>query len=299
MHVQGPQSLIPRRTLRGVARVHGATLFTGASTTITIRRPDADLSGIFFQRMDLASRPLIPARHANLFPEPRRTVLQAAGTATRVETVEHVLSALAGLGITDAILEIDGAEVPVGDGSAKPFVDAILGAGLLDLDPLHSNGTDPTPIMIRVPAVFGDSSGNIEVFPTGVPGLELVYKLDYGTDSPIPAQEASLFLPPSRSNGEYSAQIAPARTFCLLAEAQAMRKMGLFAHLEPRDLLVIGEHGPIDNAFRFENEPARHKLLDLLGDLSLTGRPIWGRIVASKSGHSLNHSVAAALSGLP
>jgi UDP-3-O-acyl N-acetylglucosamine deacetylase len=288
-----------RRTLRRAATIHGATLFTAANTTLTINPASAGMRGIFFQRTDLPGLPVIPARHDSLFPEPRRTVLRAKDSGASVETVEHVLSALAGLGITDALLRIDGPEVPVGDGSANAFVSAILAAGIEDVPQQTGMNGCRGPVVIREPARFADGVGTIEALPAEKPGLELVYRLDYGADSPIPAQSARLFVPPGGANGEYALQIAPARTFCLLAEAQAMRKMGMFAHLEPRDLLVIGEQGPIDNEYRFDNEPARHKVLDLLGDLSLAGRPIWGRVVATRTGHTMNHAVAARLAEMP
>jgi UDP-3-O-acyl-N-acetylglucosamine deacetylase len=97
----------------------------------------------------------------------------------------------------------------------------------------------------------------------------------------------------------YIGQVAPARTFSTLAEAQAMRQMGMFAQFTPKDLLVIGPDGPVDNALRYPDEPARHKVLDMVGDLSLCGRAIIGRVVATRSGHWLNHEMARALASLP
>src|SRR5207247_1464143 len=121
-----------RRSLRGCATVSGPTLFTSSTTSLILKPGRPDLAGIFFVRKDLRDAPRIPARHEFVYPEPRRTVLQLPGSTIRVETVEHVLSALAGLGVTDAVLEIDGSEIPVGDGSAKPFVDALIRAGLVE-----------------------------------------------------------------------------------------------------------------------------------------------------------------------
>jgi UDP-3-O-acyl-N-acetylglucosamine deacetylase len=121
------------------------------------------------------------------------------------------------------------------------------------------------------------------------------YELDYGPAAPIAAQSASWDSGTPDAAEVYEREVAPARTFCTEAEARAFRAAGLFGDRSPRDMLVIGEEGPIDNAYRFENEPARHKLLDLIGDLALVGRPLHGEVVAMRSGHALNHELAAAL----
>jgi UDP-3-O-acyl-N-acetylglucosamine deacetylase len=126
-----------------------------------------------------------------------------------------------------------------------------------------------------------------------------VYHLDYGPGAPIAPQTVRFLSMPG--SDEYATAIAPARTFSTLDEAVAMRKMGLFAHLTAAEMLVIGPDGPVENAYRFSDEPARHKLLDMLGDLALaTGgtRPIQGRVTAWRSGHALNHAMARRLGGL-
>jgi len=116
--------------------------------------------------------------------------------------------------------------------------------------------------------------------------LEYTYQLDYGPASPLPAQQASWRGDPH----DFEATIAPARTFSLQREAEMAQSLGLFRHLSPEDLVVVGDDGtPISNAWRFEHEPARHKLLDLIGDLALLGRPLHTRVVATRSGHALTH----------
>jgi UDP-3-O-acyl-N-acetylglucosamine deacetylase len=272
-----------RRTLAGAAEVSGAGLFTGAPARVRIL-PGAE--GIRFR----CGQTEIPARVENAFSPPelpgRNTCLRSGAAA--VLTVEHVLSALAGLGITDAVIEAEGPEIPIGDGSALPFTEAIGRAGVRDL----GSACAALVISRRCEARSGDA----EIVATPLPGggSEYCYVLDYGPGSPIHPQSAEIALGPGGEAG-YAAQIGPARTFCLEAEARAMAAAGLFRHLSMRDMLVFGDHGPIDNALRFENEPARHKLLDLIGDLSLAGRPIRGRIVARKSGHALNREMAARL----
>jgi UDP-3-O-acyl N-acetylglucosamine deacetylase len=282
------------------------TLFTATHSSLIIR-PAPGGHGIVFRRTDLPDQPRIPAIITHLIPESRHTVLAAdpsdraaAGSPAGavVHTVEHILSALAAMGVTDALLDLHGPEVPIGDGSAALFTDAIAEAGVRELPAMP--GTAPAPIRVRERIEVADRSAMIEVLPPVGPGdcLELEYRLDYGASSPIPAQRAVCRLTHTAGADAagYRREVAPARTFCLLEEAQAMQKMGLFRHLSPSDMLVIGEDGrPIDNELRFADEPARHKLLDLIGDLALAGRPIIGRVIASRSGHALNHEAARRL----
>lgn len=288
-----PQSA--RRTVRGEASFSGVTLFTGVAAAVVIR-PGRD--GIVFRRVDVAGSGEIPADGRHVVPESRRTVLSAdprdTGAAT-VQTVEHVLSALAGMGVTDAVVELRGPEIPIGDGSALPFVEAIRAAGVV---PVADAAAGREAAVVREPIVIQDGAARIEATPTERRGLELTYRLEYPPGAPIPTQEASMFVPLGMPGDKYEEEVAPARTFCLRQEAEAMRAMGMFKHLTPKEMLVIGEQGPIDNALRFGNEPARHKLLDLLGDLSLCGRPVVGRVVATRTGHAHNHEMARRLAEL-
>jgi UDP-3-O-[3-hydroxymyristoyl] N-acetylglucosamine deacetylase len=296
---EGDQPGAPtRRTPTASARVEGLGLFTGRRASVAIH-PASGGDGIFFRRLDLPGKPLVTAAISNVVSEQRRTVLQAdpAQGGARVETVEHILSALAGLGITDALIEVDGPEIPIADGSALPFTQALSAVGTTVL-----SGVAPAPIRVDRPLTVGERGGQIDVLPldAGTPaGCEFVYRLDYGPASPVAAHEARFFLPLAGGATAYIRNVAPARTFSTLAEAQAMRSMGLFTQFTPRDLLVIGPDGPIDNTLRFPWEPAMHKLLDMVGDLSLCGRPVVGRIVATRSGHALNHELARALAALP
>lgn len=289
----------PRTTLAHSAEVRGVSLFTGAASTLRFLPAPAG-SGITFLRTDTPGAPAIPATAPHVMPESRRTVLapnpadRASAATLGVQTVEHVLSALAAAGITDARVELSAPETPIGDGSALPFIEALTRAGLRTLE-----APAPAPIIIRAPFGVEDASGArilAEPADTGAPpGLELIYNLDYGPGAPIAPHSARWFCPPRGDAAAYTRDIAPARTFSTVAEATAMRAMGLFKHLSPRDMLVIGPDGPIENTLRFPDEPARHKLLDMLGDLSLAGRPIQGRITAWRSGHALNHTMARAL----
>lgn len=297
-----------RRTLARAATLRGITLFTGVEAAISIEPAPAG-HALVFVRTDHADHRPIPALVSHVVPESRRTVLSSdprSRDAATVQTVEHLMSALAGLGITDALIRVTGPEIPLGDGSAAIFVEAVLNAGLRELP-----GAGPAPIIVTRPLRIAggpDSAAPlIEAFPHpphpphSPPGLSLEYRLEYPAQ-PIPwaahlAQSATLDLSPATTGAPatYARDIAPARTFSLAPEAQALRAAGLFGHLSPDHMLVIGEHGPVQNSYRFPNELARHKLLDLLGDLALVGRPIQGRIVASRSGHAQNHEMARLL----
>lgn len=275
-----------RRTLAGPASVSGRGLFTGAPASVRMTPAPAG-NGVSMRRADIAGAPAFPATIASLAQGPaalpgRNTCLGPQGAP--IMTVEHVLSALSACGITDALIEVAGPEVPILDGSAAPFVEAILAAGTRALDGNAEPLTLSRPVRVEGP-------GGASITATPGARAELVYELDYGSGSPI-ARQTAAFEP---GVTDYAHAIAPARTFCLEAEARAMRDAGLFTHLGPRDMLVIGPAGPIENAYRLPEEPARHKLLDLIGDLSLVGRPVRARIVAVRSGHALAHAMCRAL----
>jgi len=274
-----------QRTLRSSAEVRGVGLFTGASVTATLRPGEAG-GGIQFRRIDIAGAPMIPARVECVVARPRRTTLRSG--QAEVEMVEHCLSALAGLGVDNAVVEVNGPELPACDGSALPFVEAIDRAGTVEQDAPRS------AIVITEPLTLREGDATIAALPADSSSLDLMYILDYGEDSPIGRQAHTVSLDPA-SPQTYRTQIAPARTYSAQSDAEAMWERGLFKHLSPKDMLVIGAAGPIDNSYRFPEEPVRHKLLDMIGDLALVGRPIRGRIVAMRSGHALNHRLAKTL----
>ncbi|MEZ6242514.1 MAG: UDP-3-O-acyl-N-acetylglucosamine deacetylase [Phycisphaerales bacterium] len=279
----------PRRTPRQPATIRGRGLFTAAPATLTIR-PAKSAQGLVFARdndrvpVAIASLSTDPIHPAFASLPPRCTCLRGADASPPIATVEHVLAALGALGVTDATLELDGPEVPIDDGSAAAFVDALLAVGLEDLA-ANVEMIRPT----REIRVEGDLGASITISPSDHP--KYVYDLDYGPASPIPAASVRW----SGDPDDFATSVAPARTFCLRAEAEAMTALGLFKNLSPRDMLVIGEDGPIDNDYRLEDEPARHKLLDLVGDLALVGSPLCARVHAVRSGHALNHAAARAI----
>jgi UDP-3-O-[3-hydroxymyristoyl] N-acetylglucosamine deacetylase/3-hydroxyacyl-[acyl-carrier-protein] dehydratase len=269
-----------QRTLAAEARVSGRGLLEGVMAEVRIKPAPAD-SGLAFERTDLDPPVRIPVCAEHSVPRARRTTLKM-GEAS-LDTIEHCLSALAGLGVDNALIEVHGPELPCGDGSALPFVDAILAAGLAEQD------APRRPFRIREPIVIEEGRSMIAALPSESPGLRVVYELDYGDHSDRIRRQTLSFDP---SLVDYRREIAPARTYSLKEEAEALQAAGLGRHLSPKDVLVIGEDGPIDNAFRFPDEPVRHKVLDVLGDLALVGRPIEGHIVAVRSGHALNRRLA-------
>jgi UDP-3-O-[3-hydroxymyristoyl] N-acetylglucosamine deacetylase/3-hydroxyacyl-[acyl-carrier-protein] dehydratase len=275
-----PETL--QHTVRSVVTLEGVGLFTGAAVRMTIQ-PASPGEGIRFRRMDLEGQPTIPARVEHVTDRPRRTVLKQ-GSAT-VETIEHAMAAFAALGIDNATIELDGPEVPAMDGSASAFVDAIGAAGLAEQDARRQYLVVTEPITVR------DGDAMVAAYPPSEHELDLLYALDFGSGSPIRPQVYSYRVDPAT----FASEIAPARTFSSQHDAEAAWNRGMFRHLTPRDMLVIGEQGPIENVFRFDDEPVRHKMLDLLGDIALVGRPILGRVVAMRSGHALNHRLAREL----
>ena len=273
-----------QRTIASQATVSGKGLMLGVESTLTILPAPPD-HGIVFERADLERPVIIPALVSNVIPNSRRTTLKA-GDVT-IETVEHCMSALRGLGIDNALLRLNGPELPCGDGSAMPFVDAIRPGGVAEQDAPRRTFRLLEPIVVEE----GDAS--IAAIPADSPaGMRVMYDLDYGPNSSrIPHQAWSY--DPGRD--DYVAEIAPARTFSLREEAGALWQAGLCRHLTPRDVLVIGDDGPIDNAFRFPDEPVRHKLLDCIGDLSLVGTVVECQVIARRSGHGLNRQLGMRL----
>jgi len=276
--------LNPQRTIRDPVEIVGRGLFTGQSATVRFCPADVD-DGIVFLRSDSDPPIRIAAHVDNVARRARRTTL-ANGVAA-IETVEHCLSACNGLGIDNIVVELNGAEVPGIDGSCREFVEALVGAGIEPQD------AERKVFRITQPVRVAEDDTWVVAMP-GPPDLdtlEIVYDLDYPEAASIGWQHYRLRLTPE----DFREQIAPARTFVLRSEAEQFRAAGLGTHLTYQDLLVFGDDGPIENTLRFPDECVRHKIVDLLGDLALFGRPIVGCVYARKSGHSLNHELVRKL----
>jgi len=271
-----------QQTIAKAVGIEGRGLFSGHPAEVTFRPAPAN-HGVVFIRKDMGGQP-IPANVDHVMPALRRTSLRS-GDAT-IDTCEHCMSAIAGLQLDNLVIEIDGPELPAFDGSAKPFLDVLTGAGRVETD------APRTMLVVREPVVVQHEDAVVAAVPCDDPEMQVIYELDYGATGPIGRQLRTFDF----SNGDYAHEIAPARTFILADEARQLRERGSGAHLSPEDVLVIGDDGPLgDNRLRFDDEPVRHKMLDLIGDLYLLGAAIQGRIIAYKSGHALNHELVRAL----
>ena len=268
----------PQKTINNPAEVSGLGLFTGEDCRMRLCPAAAD-AGITFVRTDLPTPVRIPVDVANVGKRARRTTLVNGSVA--VETVEHVLSAVAGLGIDNLDIELSSSETPSLDGSTRPFVEALLGAGVVEQD------APRRPFIVDEPVTVGGGDVTIAALPGPVDCLDILYDLDY-SDAPAIGRQVAAF---RLGADDYAEEIAPARTFSLEAEAREMQARGIGAHLSPKEVLVIGPDGPIDNVYRMPDECARHKIADLIGDLALLGRPIRGRIVAYRTGHEQNQAL--------
>jgi UDP-3-O-[3-hydroxymyristoyl] N-acetylglucosamine deacetylase/3-hydroxyacyl-[acyl-carrier-protein] dehydratase len=256
-------------------------LFTGFPVTVRFK-PAPPGSGINFVRSDQDKPIQIAARIENLTKRARRTALRN-GTVS-IETVEHCLAAAFGLGIDNLTIELDNAELPAADGSAQPFVEALLEAGIV------SQEVPREVLHVTEPVRVSDGDAELLAWPAEADRLDIIYELEYA-ESAVGRQIHRVSL----ETDNFISEIAPARTFVTEREAKELTAAGIGTHLTYDDILVVGDEGPIENEYRFPDECVRHKILDLIGDLMLVGCPIYGRIYARKSGHNLNHELVRKL----
>jgi UDP-3-O-[3-hydroxymyristoyl] N-acetylglucosamine deacetylase len=267
----------PQRTITRAVEVSGIGIHTGAPSSARLLPAPAD-QGVVFARTDVAGAPLIPARLSEVVSTERSVVL---GRQARVATVEHLLAAAAGLGIDNLTVEVAGEELPCGDGSGLLFTDALVRAGTIAQD------APRRPIALSAP-VWVQRERSLAV---AIPAPSLHVTAAVTADGvPMPAQVAEF---DARSD-DFAAAIAPARTWGLATEAEAMRARGLARGASLATALVIGPNGYL-NEPRFPDELARHKILDVLGDLALLGRPLCAWVVAIRAGHSLHVRLAEAI----
>lgn len=271
-----------QRTIAGPAQVEGIGYWSGQDVSVEFR-PAAPGSGVVFVRRDLPGNPRIPATIEFRSEMPRRTTLCRDGAG--VGMVEHIMAALMGLRVDNCEIWADQPEMPGCDGSALPFVEAILAAGTVEQDAPREQ------YVVRNAFRLGNENAWLEVCPSSGERTVLHYDLDYGAGNAIGRQSLEIVLSPRF----FHMNLAPARTFMLEIEADALRAQGLGQRATPKDLLVFGNRGPIDNQLRFPDECVRHKLLDLVGDLALFGGDLIGRFHAYRSGHRLNAEMVTAL----
>lgn len=264
-----------QQTIKATASVSGRGYWSGKEVTVRFE-PAPEDTGIVFVREDIEGAPQVPAQVDYRIEVPRRTNLVHQGAT--VEMVEHVLAALAGLQIDNCLVHVNSAEMPGLDGSSKAYVEQLAEAGV------ETQSSPRAVLAISEVVRVGDDECWVEARPSGSNRMKFKYRLDFGTDGMIGRETLEGKLTPEY----FQAELAPARTFLLLQEAEWLRQQGLGTHVDFSELLVFGPEGPIDNELRFEDECVRHKVLDLVGDLSLAGCDIQGTIIANRSGHRLN-----------
>jgi UDP-3-O-[3-hydroxymyristoyl] N-acetylglucosamine deacetylase / 3-hydroxyacyl-[acyl-carrier-protein] dehydratase len=293
-----------QRTVKRRISLSGIGLHTGNTCRMTFKPAPPD-HGIRFVRTDLPDKPWVIADIDHVVDISRGTTLQNG--EAKVHTVEHVLAAFAGLQIDNMIVELDNNEPPVGDGSAKPYVDKLLEAGIEDQE------IDKYYLEIDTPMSYSEPERNVDLVVTPSNDLRITFLIDYKSPA-LGTQYTTL----QDLEKEFVDEFAPARTFCFLSEIEYLKSQGLIkggsldngvviydsdkgqvevdrvrSVLELKDEAFVGKTGIInDIPLRFYNEPVRHKTLDLLGDLFLIGVPFKGHVLAARSGHKANIALA-------
>ena len=257
-------------------------MFGGKEAKVVFRPAPVD-SGVTFVRTDVPEPVRMSAVASNLAERSRRTTIKN-GTVS-IETVEHCLAVVNALEIDNLVIEVEGPELPAPDCSSAEYLKVLKRAGVVE------QSLSRREFVINKPVTVTSGDASIYALPYADDNLNITYDLDYGGHTGIGRQIFSCRLTPD----SFEKNLAPARTFLLESEAKQFQARGMGTHIGPRDLLVINSDGPIKNSYRFPNECVRHKIVDLIGDLELVGRPVKGRIVAYKSGHVLNQQLARKL----
>lgn len=292
--------LTKQRTIANEISVTGIGLHTGNHSTMTFK-PAPENYGIRFRRVDLKDSPEILADIDHVIDISRGTTI-AVGEA-EVRTVEHVLAAIMGCEIDNIIVELTTNEPPVIDGSAKPFVDLLMRTGF------QEQNIPKDYLVIDQTIQYTDSNNEVDIVALPLDDFKVTVMIDYRNPA-LGSQYTGLF----NLEKEFATEFAPARTFCFLHEVEELAEQGLIKggkfdnavvivdreltqnqleslmnKLGIDDSVVLGENGILNNkSLRFKNEPARHKLLDLIGDMALIGAPIKGHILAARPGHKAN-----------
>lgn len=268
-----------QKTIAQEVSCSGIGLHTAHKAKITLKPAQTD-EGINFVRTDLSGRPVIKANVDSLLPpehSPRRTSVGI--DSVEIQTVEHIMAALFGMGIDNIIIELDNNELPGLDGSSLNFLELLKEAGIKELE------RERHQFALRDPIVIEEGEATLMALPSQ--DFKISYTLDY--DHPLLKTE---FMEVNLTEETFKNEVAPARTFCLEEEAMQLQKEGLGLGANYENTLVMGKNGVIKNTLRFPNECIRHKILDLIGDLYLVGCPVMAHIVALRSGHTLNLKLA-------
>jgi UDP-3-O-[3-hydroxymyristoyl] N-acetylglucosamine deacetylase len=274
--------MLRQRTIRSAVSAAGVGLHSGQKVSITLC-PAHDDTGVVFRRTDLDQRPTVHARADQVIDTRLSTCLEENGI--RVGTVEHLLSALAGLGVDNTYVELTGPEVPIMDGSANPFVYLVSQAGIREQRTAKKYFRIREPIEVRQ----GDKWARLTPYSG--------FRLDFTVDFPHPvfgADNRHVMFDFARNS--YVKEVARARTFGFMHEVEWMRSQGLAQGGSLDNAVVLDEYRVLNaEGFRYDNELVKHKLLDAIGDLYLIGGPLIGQYTAYKSGHAINNALARAL----
>lgn len=275
-----------QNTLSKAATFRGTGLHSGASVTMVVRPAPAG-HGIWFRRTDLTEGDTrILARWDTVVPSKLCTLIENDSGVT-VSTIEHVMAALAGSAIQNALIDIDGPEVPILDGSSVPFVAGFLAAGIT------RQNAQVRVLRILAPVEVRDGDAVARLEPSDM--FEIDFAIDF-TDAAIGRQEKRLNL----SNGTFVRELSDSRTFCRNADVQNMRARGLALGGTFENAVVFeGDRVLSPGGLRHADEPVRHKMLDAVGDLALAGGPILGRYTGIRAGHALTNRLLRQLFATP
>lgn len=271
-----------QNTLKSPAAFRGVGLHSGAPVRMVVRPAEAD-RGIWFRRTDVADLdPMIPARWDAVTPSRLCTVIENADGVS-VSTIEHIMAALAGFAIHNALIEIDGPEVPILDGSAVSFIEGFLAVGL------EEQGLPVRAVRVLKPVEVREGDAVARLEPADM--LEIDFRIDF-EDAAIGVQSRRL----NMANGAFVRELSDSRTFCRQSDVDAMRARGL-ALGGTLENAVVFDGGQVlsPGGLRHADEPVRHKMLDAVGDLALAGGPVLGRYVGERAGHALTNRLLRVL----
>lgn len=265
-----------QRTIKTQVALEGVGLHSGKHARVVISPAPAGSSIVFRARGHAET---IPGTPESVIDSNYATTLGRDGI--RIQTVEHLMAAVAGLGLDNLDVEVEGPEIPAADGSARPFVSLLASAGRAQQTALRR------PIVIPWPIRVGDERRWLEIVPA--PAFRISYTL--ANDHPAIGRQEISAVPTEKSFAE---DFAPARTYGFLRDVGAMRRNGLARGGSLENAIVLGKRAPL-NGLRFADEFVRHKVLDLIGDLALLGRPVVGHVIGCNAGHALNVQLARAI----
>jgi UDP-3-O-[3-hydroxymyristoyl] N-acetylglucosamine deacetylase len=267
-----------QQSIRKPVRCEGVGLHTGVPVVLALHPAPADRGIVFLAGPDRVPVPVAPE---SLLNGHYATTIGAGGI--QVQTVEHLLAAVRGLGIDNLVIELDGPELPAMDGSAAPFVSLLYAAGREAQVALRR-----PPLRVLEPIRVGDEHRWIQLVPA--PEFRISYTLDH--QHPAVGVQAASFAPSERV---FVDELAPARTYGFLKDLELLRQQGLALGGSLANAVVVGHERVLNGALRFRDEFVRHKILDVIGDLALVGRGVLGHVVARNAGHALNHQLVREL----